>query len=267
MSYALSIWLKSLIIKKMKREYKMRFILGICLSLLVILPTMAQPLPLDDNKTVLNLSAEARKSVNQDRLIATLYIEYTAKTAAQVQAYINKKMKVATNLTDMQKNIKVTTGGYNVYKNYKYQPQKYPNIEPEKRIVQWQGRQTLYLDGIKSDAILDLVGKIQQIGFASQGLSYYLSREKSDSLKDELIAKALKTIKVRAQKIANQLTLPNLHFAHINLGAPGFPMPMPMMRTEMAMDSMNMNAAPSPTARSGETDVSVYVNAVIYLTK
>lgn len=226
----------------------------------------------DDGSTSVTLSAEARRTVEQDRVMATLGYEVSGKTAEEVQAKINTKMQDAKKLYDTVKVVKPSTGGYNVYKNYPPEPEPKadgtPAWTPEEREKKayWQGSQQLMLDGVKSDEMLKLVGSLQKQGFALQGLNFYMSRAAEDAVKDSLITEALANIQARAENIRNALGMKKIRYAKIDLGNEG--RPMPMMRT-MAMKAeaydANAGSAPAPVAEAGETEVVVGVTAEVKL--
>lgn len=227
----------------------------------------------DDGSTSVTLSADARRTVEQDRVTATLSYEFTGKTAEEVQAKINTKMQAAKPKYDAVGGIKVSTGGYNVYKNYPPEPEPKadgtPAWTPEEREKKayWQGNQQLIIDGTKSDDMLQLIGGLQKDGFALQGLNFYMSRDAEDAVKDSLIAEALANIQARAENIRKSLGMKKIRYAKIDLGDNG--RPIPMMRSPMAMKAeaydMAGAAAPAPVAEAGETEVVVNVTAEVKL--
>lgn len=218
-----------------------------------------------DGKTVLSLSASEQMSVAQDRVSATLSIHNEGKEPAAVQEFINQKMREAIKKAENTSGVKVSTGGYQVYRNY-YEPNPSVNGGKE-RPFRWVGEQSLILDSANSEALLKLTGEIQKMGFATQGLSYYLSREKAESLRDELAARALETLKVRANAIAKQLGMGKTQFAQVNIGGGDSPV---FYGKAMRMEAMAMaDGAEStpPVAKAGETDVSVSVQALVIVSE
>lgn len=225
----------------------------------------------DDGGTMLSLSSEAHRTVEQDRLMANLNLEATGKTAAEAQAKLNEKMQAARTLYSKVKGIKVTTGGYNTWKNYPPEPAPKANGQPawspeerEKKAF-WQANQTLTIDGADRDEIIKLSGAFQQQGFAMQGMNFYLSREAGDSLRDELTTEALKSIRARAESMAKALGMNKVRFVRIDTNG-NMPRPMPynkMMRAEMAMAADA--GMPEPVAQGGESEVNVSVTAEVRL--
>lgn len=219
--------------------------------------------------SVINLDAEARRVVTQDRVQANLAYEATGKTAAEVQNTINTKMTMALAKANAVAGVKVNTGYYNVYKTYENEPpnppKPYTAAEREKYAV-WRGSQTLVLDGANKDNVLKLAGDLQGENFAMQGMNFYLSREASDRIKDELIAEALTNVRTRAQKVATQLALPKIHMARITIGGSGGYQPPVMMRA-MAMKGAEAADMATPVGQAGESEVTLNVNVEVHLSK
>jgi len=226
----------------------------------------------DDGSTTVNLSAEARRMVAQDRVTATLSYDMTGKTAAEVQAAINSKMQKAKGLYDDVSDVKATTGAYNVYKEY--EPEPAPKKDgtsawtPEEREKHshWRGSQQLTLDGAKKDDMLQLIASLQKEGFAAQGLNFYMSRAAEDAIKDQLIVEALGNIKARGTNIQQALGMKTIRYVRIDLGDNGSRPPMPMMARGMTMKAYDAaEAMPAPVAEAGETEVVVNVSAEVKL--
>lgn len=221
--------------------------------------------------TVVNLSAEARRTVAQDRVQGTLNIEATGKTAVAVQESINAKMQAAKAMYGAVRGVKVSTGGYNVYKQtpITHDPKTGQPLTPAEVEAKsyWQGSQQLLLDSGDKEAMLALVGKLQGKGFAVQGLSFYLSREASDALRDDLMDEALGTIKARAERLAKGLGLSKVRYARVDLNGGGYIPPMPMARGAMMMAKAEMasDAMTAPVAQSGESEVVVSVGVEVHL--
>lgn len=209
--------------------------------------------------TILTLSASERMTLEQDELIATLRIEVKADSARDVQARINENMDRAIKRAKKDKEIKVETGRYSVYERWNR-----PQSGEERRVIGWQGQQMLTLRSKDKDALLEAVTDIQELGFATNNLSYQLSREKREDIQDELMAMALKKLQARARAAADALGKSQIQFIEISEGlASNFPRPVPMMRSMAAMESAD--AMPKAVAEAGETDVTTSVNARILL--
>jgi predicted secreted protein len=199
--------------------------------------------------TVLNFSATERMSLPQDLLTAALRIEARNADPRKVQAEINTAMEKALATAKKAAGVKVTTGGYQVYEQ-----------RLERNLRMWQGQQTLQLESKNAAAVLELAGQLQASGFATSGLSYSLSPEKAESVRDELMVKALGSLKAKAALVARSLGKSGYELVDVNLGGDMPVMPMyRTMRAEVAMASAD--AAPPPSAEPGETEVAVSVSA------
>lgn len=240
--------------------------MGLALAGAVALPVMAADRD-DDTSTSVRLSAEARRMVPQDRLQATLNIEASAKTAVAAQAAINSKMQAALAVAKRVEGVKPTTGGYNVWKQYENEPQPKPGMtgwtpEQREKHAYWQANQQLNLDGADKEVVLKLVGTLQEQGFAVQGLNFYLSREATDALRDDLTEEALDTIKQRAERMAKVLGMRTVRYAQIDLDGNRPPV-MPMMARAMKVEMMAADAGSAPAAQAGESEVAVTVSAEV----
>lgn len=220
--------------------------------------------------TVMSLDAEARRVVTQDRVQVTLMIQRDGKTAMEAQSKVNDKMREALALSKAAVGVKASTGYYNAYKQYPPEPGPKPlSQEQREKQAYWTAQQTLVLDGADKDITLKVAGAIQGLDFAMQGMNFYLSREASDKLKDELLAEALATVKTRAQKVASQMGTPSVRFARINLGGGGPVYPMMMKRggPEMAMAMADGASMPAPEGQAGESEVTLNVNVEVHLSR
>lgn len=216
-----------------------------------------------EDGTVLALSAQAHKTVAQDRIRATLRFENVAKTAAEAQNSVNQAMQAATALCNGEPGVKTTTGGYNVWKQYPNDPQPKSMTPAEReKDAMWQASQELVLDSADKDTVLGLVGKLQQRGFAVQGMDFYLSREASDAVKDDLMVEALGTIGQRAKRVADVLGLKHISYDKVDMTGTMPRPPVPMMAKAMSFASAE---AAAPVAQAGDTDVTVTVNADVRL--
>lgn len=216
--------------------------------------------------TTVTLSASDQRQVEQDLLVASLRIELDNKDSRKLQDEINKAMKQAVDTAKAEPAIKVSTGNYYVY-SYDPNPSPKPlsNAEMKRRMV-WKGSQTIELQSKDAQKILDILGKIQDMGFVMSGLSYTLSNELAEAQKDELLVGALQKIQKKAELIAKSLGKSGYDIAEVNIEGTYMPQPQPVMmkamHAEMAMAS---DAVAAPVAAPGETEVSLSVSARVVL--
>ncbi len=225
-----------------------------------------EPKPLEPGQTLLSLSATEQMNVQQDLLQASLRIEIDAKNPKEIQDKINKAMQDALTAAKGVAEVKASTGQYYVYS---YDPNPAPSsisTKDAKGRIQWKGSQTIDLSSKDSAKLLELAGKIQEMGFVMGGLNYTLSPELSESYKDTLMTAALTKIQARAALAAKALGKKGVELVEVNVDNQGMVQPMPMMykmaRAEMA--SADASMAP-PVAQAGEQAVSLMVTARVLL--
>lgn len=202
--------------------------------------------------TVIHLTAQAEQMMTRDRLRAGLAVEATGTGPQQVQAEINRRMEAALARVKQTASVKAQSGGYSVYQD------REPNKPPL-----WRGSQSLSLWSDTPADLLKLVGDLQQMGLATQGLAYELAPETMRKAEDALTAQALDMIRQRADRIAAALGLKVQQLRNVTLGnaAANAPGPVPMR----VMAAAAGGAAPPPSAEAGDATVSVSVQAEVWL--
>lgn len=223
----------------------------------------------DDKKmvegTVVTLSAADSKKVEQDLLVASLRIELDNKDPRALQNDINKAMKKAVEMAKSVPELKVSTGNYNVYS---YDPNPIPKtltMEERKARMMWKGSQAINIESKDSQKLLDVVGKIQDAGFAMNGLNYTLSDELAEAQKDALLVGALQKIKAKAELVTKTLGKSGYDIVEVNVDNSYMPQPQPVMMRAMAMADSGMEKMSAPVASAGESDVSMSVSARVVL--
>lgn len=213
-----------------------------------------------EGSIVLNLSANERMEIGQDLLVSNMRYEVVGKDTKEVQSKINGVMKKAVDEAKKVESVKVSTGSYNVYQNYR--PVK--DGDDEDRVKEWRGQQTLEVKGKNADDLLALVTKLQEMGLIMNNLSYTLSPERQESVRDKMMTNALKKLQARAQVAAKALGKSSVQFLEINTdGGMDYPRPVPMMaRAEMAMAASDMKEA---VAEPGDTELNMTVSARILI--
>jgi predicted secreted protein len=243
----------------------MKFASIIAAALLFAAPALAQNgeglnLP-PEGQTIINFSASERVTLPQDLLIASLRIEAEDKEPKPIQMKINEAMKKALDLAKAHGTLKVSTGSYSVYK-YDRPIEINPKTGEQKTQIEWRGSQTITIESKDSETLLDVVGKIQALGFAMNDLSYTLSPEAIEKARDELMVSALKKLLEKGQIVATTLGKSKVDLVDVNVDMSG-PI-MPMYKTMMARAEMAVAAdasMPAPVAEAGEQDVTMSVSA------
>ncbi len=211
--------------------------------------------------TIINLSATEKRTLPQDLLVASLRIEAEDKTdPAVVQKKINDAMTKALDLAKKESAFKISTGSYSVYKN-EYHVVVNKTTGAHEQRSKWQGSQSIEIQSKDSTKLLEVVGKIQAMGFAMNNLAYTLSPELMEKTRDELLVNALKKLVAKADIVAKTLGKSKADLVNVNVDSGGPIMPMyknMMARAEVAMMA---DAMPAPVAEAGETDVQLTVSA------
>ena len=238
----------------------MRFLLSLALiALAIATPANAQNmktiLDLPDGATLITLSANERVEIQQDLLIANLRYQIEDTNPRTVQDSINKKMKDALKEAQKISTVKAATTQYNIYE---YDPNRNKQLKDAKKV--WRGQQGLMIKGKKPDDLLELVGKLQDIGLTMNGLQYTVSPELLEETRDGLLENALTKLTKKAQRTAKALgkTSAELKTVNVNNGG-GYHRQAPMARGMAAM-SMDTKMA-APVAAPGESQVTLNVSA------
>ncbi|MDD3021508.1 MAG: SIMPL domain-containing protein [Alphaproteobacteria bacterium] len=221
---------------------------------------------LEKGQTLVTLSANDQKQVEQDELNASLRIEIEDTDARVVQDKINKAMRSAVDLAKKNDKITVTTGQYYVYS---YDPNPQPKIVSMggKKIMKWRGSQTIDLKSRDSQAVLDLVASVQGQGFVMNGLNYSLSEDVAEDYQDSLLQGALKKIQDKASLVTKSLGKSGFDIIEVNVNGSYMPSPMPMVRgmAKMEMMSAASDDMSTPVAEPGKSTVSMSVSARVIL--
>ena len=210
--------------------------------------------------TTLHLNATARQTVVPDTLHITLNVNTKAKTAQEVQRYINTKMAEAIKLVK-RNDVRPITGLYRVYERWVNKSEDY-----KQRQKVWQGEQSLTIEGTDHAKVLDVAGKLQGMDFKNSNMRYSLSKDVYESFQENLMAEALKKLESRAQRFATQLGKTKVHLANINFGGSSYHQPQPKMyaaRMELAVAADA--AMPAPSAEAGDMDITANVSAEVWL--
>ena len=216
-----------------------------------ILSAVSAPALADD--TILRLSETATVMVAPDQLTATLRAEAVAPAAQDAQKRVNEMMRDAVASARKVDGIGVSTGGYNVWR---------AGVTPSDRNERWQAGQTLTLTGKDPEAMLRLVGDLQQKGLAESGLGWRLSMDAERRAREEATKQALSGLRGRADRAADILGLKFASFREVRLDS----VTPPPIRPRQTMARATMAAAaPPPTAETEDLPVSASAEADIVL--
>lgn len=207
----------------------------------------------DDKVTKLNFNETARIEVVDDRYKAVLkYSSEESHDKSLIQSQVNKKMKLALKIAKDQEDLKVNTLNYRVSKVWN---KNVKNL--------WVASQEVMLDSDNKDGLLEVVNRLQINGFAMSSLSSYLSLEKRDSYKNNLISEALKRVKKSATLVAKEMDRDEVRFLDITIN-PHFPRNTPIMFHRAAFESSRASFD-RPVVAAADRFISVDVAAVVLL--
>jgi predicted secreted protein len=205
---------------------------------------------LPEGQTLITLSVTERQKVAQDLLVAELRVDDEDRNAADLQHRINQQMAAALAITQAVAAVQTATGHYGVYQVNR-QPQ---GARPD---VIWRGSQSVTLQATDAAALLALAGELQAMGFVMNNLSYRLSNEKAEEVRDSLMETAISKARFKAESAARALGKTQVDVSALNVdGGYEFAQPV-MMRAMAVMDAREMSA---PVAAAGESEVSLTVS-------
>jgi predicted secreted protein len=205
--------------------------------------------------TVLRLAETATVMVTPDELAATMRAEATAPNAPDAQKKVNEMMRDALDGAKKVPSITVSTGGYNVWRS---------GTTPPDRAERWQAGQSINLSGKDPEAMLKMVGDLQQKGFVQGNLSWRLSRETEHAARQNATKQALSGLRGRADDAAEILGLKFGSFREVRLDS--VPPPQVIPRPQAYLARTAMASAQPPSAESEDLPVSATAEADIILT-
>lgn len=170
------------------------------------LPAIAmqsKDLPTNHDGSYLNISVTEQMDVKEDLLISSMRIEKEGVDLKYIQDEINLMMSKAVKMAKEVEDITVSTEQYYVYQYN--QDQNIDNKKDKVKKKMWRGTQVLSLKSKSSEALLTLIGKLQNEGLLIQSLNYTLSNEKREVIRDSMIEAAIAKLKQRAIRVAKAL--------------------------------------------------------------
>lgn len=211
-------------------------------------------LDLPAGHALLSVDATEMVEVEQDLLMARLEIEAENESSQALQNKINTLMAKAVETAKKVDGVKVSTQRYHVYQIDRSQGRE------TRRDMAWRGQQTLALQSLDKDAVLELVADLQELGLTTKSLSFTVSPALYEETKNDLLEKALEKLTTRAMRAANALGKDSAELVMINV-EPSGQVNRPIVRA-MGMAKMEMASdVAAPVAEAGESKISLTVNA------
>jgi predicted secreted protein len=225
----------------------------------IAVPSLANEIKVE-NGTILNISVSEMLEVEDDLLVANLRFEYEADDPKSVQNEINKLMKQATDAAKSVPDVAYSTGQYSVYKNNI----NYQNKNDNKKEYVWHGVQSLDLKSKSVDNILKLTGQLQDLGLVLSNLSYVISPEKMEEVRDSMMEAAIEKLLKKSGRAAKALGKSHVEVVQINIDSNNYaPYPQPMAM--MSMDRSYAGKMAAPVAEPGMSQVFMSVSANVLI--
>jgi predicted secreted protein len=204
--------------------------------------------------TILKLSESATVMAAPDELAASMRAEAVAPTAQDAQKRVNEMMGMAITAARKVSGIVVSTGSYSVWRTA---------ASPTDRAERWQSGQSLNVTGKDAEAMLKLVGDLQQMGLAQSNLVWRLSRDSERKARQDATKQALSMLRSRADDAAEILGLRFASFREVRIDSVAPPPMMPRM--QMASRATMSSPAPPPNAEAEEMPVTASAEADVLL--
>lgn len=226
----------------------------ICSMLLTVVSASVfaqNSLPLPEGQTLITLTVTERMRVGQDTLTADLRIEVDDRDPAVVQNRINTAMGDALAVAGGHDEVSVATGHYGIYQYNR-------NPSGNRADEMWRGSQSITLESTDAAQVLALAGELQAKGFLMNQLSYSLSTERADEVRDSLMEAALTRAQQKAERAGRALGKTQVELATVEIDARADGYSPPVMMRAMADTAGSMEMA-APGADAGETEVTLTV--------
>ena len=216
-----------------------------------------------DDSSYLNISVTEQMDVQEDLLMSSVRIEKEGLDPKAVQNEINLIMAKAIKIAK-QPDISVCTGQYNIYQYN--EEQNTSNKEKKVKQKKWSGTQVLLLQSKSPEALLAVIGQLQNEGLLIQSLNYTLSNDKRDAIRNSMIESAIAKLKQQATRVGKALGQEYSRFTIINIDTGlGLRPPMPIYRSATPALSVMSDIAVMPSAEPGTSTVSITVSATALL--
>jgi len=205
-------------------------------------------------QNVISLSATATVELSRDWLTIVLATTREGSEAAGVQGQLRQALDAA--LTEARKaarpgQVEVQTGGFSLA----------PRYAPKGGgIAGWQGSAELIVQGRDTQAIAQLVGRLQTLSIARVGFS--LSREAREKVEAEVTAEAIARFRSRADAVSQQFGFGGYAVREVNVSSdPGLMQSPPLMRAQAA----RMPADDALPVEAGKALVSATVSGSVQM--
>jgi len=214
-----------------------------------------------DEDTVYNhvsISAEASADVENDTLVAELFIEHQAKTAAEAAEVVNAAIDWGVKQAQSVDGVKVRTLEYSTAPVYSKARKAGEVYTPQ--IMEWRVSQAMRVESTDADALSELITGLQQ-KLAIRQIGYEVSKALREATESVLIDEAILAFQQRAGQVAKGFGHEGYKLVKVNINSGSMRPPVPYARS-VAMEA----AAAAPVAiEAGTSTLKINVNGTIEL--
>jgi len=205
-----------------------------------------------------SISAEASADVENDTLVAELFIEHQAKTAAEAAEVVNAAIDWGVKKAQSVEGIKVRNLEYSTSPVYSKARKAGEVYTPQ--IMEWRVSQAIRVESTDADALSELITALQA-RLAIRQIGYEVSKALREATESVLIDEAILAFQQRAGQVAKGFGHEGYKLVKVNINSGSIRPPVPYARG-MAMEA----AAAAPVAiEAGTSTLKINVNGTIEL--
>ena len=194
----------------------------------------------------IHLSTSADTQVENDTLIAILYIQREGAKLPDLANEVNQRIAEAIQQSKKVSGINLQTLGY----------QSSPIYE-KRRLSGWRVRQSIRLESQDTARLSQLVGDLQRL-LALESIHYQVSPGKMGDVEETLIAEAIDAFNQRAKLITSQFGYNHYRLVDVTINTAGQP------NHGIRARGLAMQAeVASPVIEAGKQDVDITVSGTI----
>lgn len=224
-----------------------------CLALAGALTLPTAPLHAEEQRdNVVNLQVELVRTLPNDVLTASLFVEDNDSNPQRLSERINARLNSATQLARSYKAVKVATGAL----------QTWPVYSDKNKLTGWRTRATLTLNSRDFAAAQKLIGELQAL-MMIENVGFSVSPEARAQQENALIGEALSAFRERAALVQQGFGARGWKVVNVNLSTSGG---APERFAVFKARAMVADAAPAPELAAGESELRMQVNGSIQLT-
>lgn len=205
-----------------------------------------QPLTYDR----ISLSASASAEVQNDTLVAVLYVQREGSHVTKLADEVNRHIRWAVGRVKQAPGVMLKTLDYHTSPVYR-----------DGKLSAWRVRQSVRLESGNSAQLSTLIGELQE-HLAVQSVTPSISPASRQQAENTLIAQAIRAFSSRASLVTQELDRAEYRLVRMEVNTSGRPVqPLPMRTRTMAMSA----AAAPPVFEPGTREVQVNVTGTIEL--